>query len=134
MPRTNFTNGIGDGRGNGATLAARATVARTDTSPKALFTLPAGAQIVNISVDVPVVSNAATTATVSVGVSGGSNSQFSTGVDVKSAAGKVRPTTQAQVANWGPLAADTVITGTYAETGTASTAGGPFAVVVEYVL
>jgi hypothetical protein len=49
----------------------------------------------------PVVSNAATTATVSVGLSGGSATQFSAAQDVKTAIGNF---SQAATANWAPSA------------------------------
>lgn len=134
MPRTNFPAGVSDGTGNAGVLVATATVARTDTVAKDLFSLPAGARIVGIEVEVPVVSNAATTANVAVGVKGGSGTQYSTALDVKTAAGIVRPTTQAQVANWSIGSAAVTVTGTYAETGTASTAGGPFTVRISYAV
>lgn len=62
------------------------------------FFIPPSAQISDIIVDVLTVSNAATSSTLSVGnVSSGT--QYASGVDVKSAAGRIRPTfTAAQLA------------------------------------
>lgn len=95
-------------------------VARGATNTAIVGILPAGARIVSIHVQVPVVSNAATTATVSVGLSGGSATAFSAAQDVKAAIGNF---TQTATAAWAPSANAQTITCTYTETGTASTAG-----------
>jgi hypothetical protein len=95
-------------------------VARGATNTAIVGTLPANAQIVSIFVSVPVVSNAATTATVSVGLSGGSNTYFSAAQDVKAAVGNF---SQAATANWVASVGKQIVTVTYTETGTASTAG-----------
>ena len=78
------------------------------------------ARIISIHVGNPIVSNAATTATVSVGLAGGSNTYFSTAQDVKGAIGNF---SQAATANWVPAATSQSISCTYTETGTASSAG-----------
>lgn len=96
------------------------TVARGATNTAIVGTLPANAQIVSIFVTVPVVSNAGTTATASVGLSGGSNTYFSAAQDVKAAVGNF---SQAATANWAVSSGKQVVTVTYTETGTASTAG-----------
>jgi hypothetical protein len=70
----------------------------------------------------PIVSNAVTTATVSVGLSGGSATYFSTAQDVKSAA--IGNFSQAATANWVPVCFTSQnVTCTYTETGGASSAG-----------
>lgn len=94
--------------------------ARGATNTATVGVLPANAQIIAIFVHVPVVSNAATTATVSVGLSGGSATAFSAAQDVKAAIGNF---SQAATAGWAPSASAQTITSTYTETGTASTAG-----------
>lgn len=95
-------------------------VARGATNTVIVGTLPANARITNIHVQVPVVSNAATTATVSVGLSGGSATAFTAAQDVKTAVGNF---SQAATAGWAVLAASQVLNCTYTETGAASTAG-----------
>jgi hypothetical protein len=95
-------------------------VARGATNTVTVGVLPANAQIISIHVHVPVVSNAATTATVSVGLSGGSATAFTAAQDVKAAIGNF---SQAATAGWVPAASSQTVTCTYTETGTASTAG-----------
>jgi hypothetical protein len=103
-----------------AVLSLGWAVARGATNTVTVGTLPANAQIIAIFVHVPVVSNAATTATVSVGLSGGSGTAFSAAQDVKAAIGNF---SQAATAGWVPSASSQTVTCTYTETGTASTAG-----------
>lgn len=96
------------------------TVARGATNTAIVGSLPANARILRIDVTVPVVSNAATTANVSVGLSGGSATFFSAAQDVKTAVGNF---SQTATANWVTSAAAQIVSCTYTETGTASTAG-----------
>ncbi len=108
---------------------------RTDTAASVKCVLPADATIIDMRVYTATASDAATTATISVGIPG-TNTFYLNTVDVKSAAGRIAVTTKA--ANFmnlenTPLGADIQINGIYAETGTASTVGGPFYVTVEYV-
>jgi hypothetical protein len=105
-------------------------VARGATNTVTVGTLPANARILGIFVQVPVVSNAATTATVAVGLAGGSNTYFSTAQDVKAAIGNF---SQAATANWVPSASSQSVSCTYTETGTASSAGS-FTVAVLYAV
>lgn len=110
-------------------------VNRTDTIASTKCVLPADATIMDIRVVSPVASNAGTTAVINVGTPA-SNTFFLTGVDVKTAAGVIRPTSQvSNILNLEntPLGADIAMTAYYAETGGASTLGGPFYVIVEYV-
>jgi hypothetical protein len=104
------------------------TVARGATNTALVGTLPASARILRIDVTVAVVSNAATTATVSVGLSGGSATFFSAAQDVKGAIGNF---SQAATANWAVSGSKQAITCTYTETGAASNAG-TFYVAVYY--
>ena len=106
-------------------------VARGATNTVVVGTLPANARIIDIAITVPVVSNAATTATVSVGLSGGSATAFTAAQDVKTAIGNFRPTA---TANWAVSATKQGITCTYTETGTASTAGTIYGRVLYTVL
>lgn len=113
------------------TSRAVATLARTDTTAKNLFVLKAGTIPLRITLYSGTASNAGTSATVSVGRTG-TNNYFLNAQDVKTNAGQLLPTTN--VTNMqAPLAADTVVTGIYAETGTPSNAGGPFYVQIDLV-
>ena len=105
-------------------------VTRAPTNTVVVGTLPANARIVRIDVQVPIVSNAVTTATVSVGLSGGTATFFSTAQDVKGAIGNF---SQAATANWVVSTSSQVVTCTYTETGGASTTG-KFAVSLQYVV
>lgn len=95
-------------------------VARGATNTTLVGTLPANARIIGIFTGVPVASNAATTATVSVGLFGGSATQFTAAQDVKTAVGNF---SQTPTANWAPTTTARQVSCTYTETGTASTAG-----------
>lgn len=107
------------------------TVARGATNTVVVGTLPANARIIEIAITVPVVSNAATTATVSVGLSGGSATAFTAAQDVKTAIGNFR---QTPTASWAVATTKQDITCTYTETGTASTAGTIYGRVLYSVL
>jgi hypothetical protein len=107
------------------------TVARGATNTVTVGTIPANARIIDVVITVPVVSNAATTATVSVGLGGGSATAFSAAQDVKTAIGNFRPTA---TANWAVATISQAITCTYTETGTASTAGTIYGRVLYTVL
>lgn len=110
-------------------------VSRTDTTATVKCVLPGDATIIDIRVFSPTVSDAATTAVISVGIPG-ANTQYLNTVDVKTAAGMIRPTTKlTNIINLEntPVTGDIQINAIYAETGTASTTGGPFYVTVEYV-
>jgi hypothetical protein len=111
-------------------------IARTDTSATVKCVLPGDSTILDMRVFSGTASDAATTATISVGLQGGSGTYFLNTVDVKTAAGMIRPTTKlTNMVNLEniPVSGDITINGVYAETGTASTTGGPFYVIVDYV-
>lgn len=114
----------------GALVMAMAwTVTRAPTNTVLVGTLPPNARIVRIDVQVPIVSNAVTTANVSVGLSGGTATFFSTAQDVKAAIGNF---SQAATANWVVSATKQLVTCTYTETGGASSAGTIF-VTMQYI-
>lgn len=107
------------------------TVARTDTSAKNLFVLPANAILDAILISGPN-SDAGTTATLSVGKTG-TNTFFVNARDVKAAAtgnGLQFPT---QATNMGSVGTSALqVVGIYAETGGPSTTGGPWTVTAIY--
>lgn len=111
------------------------TINRTDTSAVVKCVIPGDATIVDIRVYTATASDAGTTATISVGIPG-TNTYFLNTVDVKTAAGKIGVTSKAanlmNLENI-PVSTDIQINGIYAESGTASTTGGPFYITVEYV-
>lgn len=112
-------------------------VVRTDTVAFNGAVLPKDAVITGMYVVGQAASNAATTATISVGTSATSN-ELINAFDVKTAAtgqGYV-PAGGAAVgsAMMEKLTADVPVYVKYAETGTASTAGGPWYVKIEYTV
>ena len=113
-----------------AVLGLTWNVARGATNTVQVGILPANARIASIFVQVPIVSNAATTSTVSVGLGGGSATFFSAAQDVKGAVGNF---SQAATANWVVSGSSQKVSCTYTETGAASNAG-TFTVLVTYTL
>ena len=112
-------------------------IARTDTVASIKMALPQGATILNIFVYSPLVSNALTTATVSIGTSV-TATELITSLDVKTAAGIIQAgagaaTTFLQIEPVPTTGVDLNIWAKYAETGTASTTGGPYTVFVLFV-
>jgi F0F1-type ATP synthase membrane subunit c/vacuolar-type H+-ATPase subunit K len=106
------------------------TVARTDTAAKNLFTLPANAVIVAIRLYGAVASDAVTTATVSVGKSG-SATAYLNAADVKG--GGVGVLSTGAKATLGSIGSSAVVVqGIYAETGGASSTGGPWTCFIDY--
>ena len=117
-------------------------VDRTNTTAKAVMTLPADAQIVGINVYGTVVSNALTTATVKLQsrIADGSAAavDLTAALDVKTANGLQVLTGATNLAIANPLfflgvSKPQHLLVTYAETGTASTLGGPWYFAVEYL-
>lgn len=111
-----------------------ASLLRTNTVDTNLFTLPAGAIPIDLKVWFATGSNAGTSANISVGVTG-SDTTFLSAFDVKGTA----PGAQSRPAATNLFAAQstsqqTQVVGKYAETGSASTAGGPFWLAVDYYL
>lgn len=109
-------------------------VARTDTTAALKAVLPGDASIVNIDI-FGTASDAGTTATLSIGTST-TSTEIISGQSVLTG-GKVAITTAWSV-NFPnvqpvPVTGDIKLYAKYAETGTASTAGGDWTVVVYYV-
>jgi hypothetical protein len=119
------------------TLTKFVPVVRTDTTAFVGLVLPKYAIPVGYYVLGQVASDAATTATVSVGTSATSN-ELVNGFDVKTAATGVgyNPVAGKAVgaAIGTQLTADTPVYFKYAETGTASTTGGPWIIKIEYLI
>jgi hypothetical protein len=109
------------------------SVARTDTSAKTLFTLPANAIITALRVYTATASDAGTSATLSVGKLGGTGVEFLNAQDIKGGGVGVLGTGAKTVLGTVGTSAVTV-TGTYAETGGASTTGGPWLVYIDYTV
>jgi hypothetical protein len=111
-------------------------VSRSDTTSTLKCVLPADASILNIVKTGNTNSDAASTATVSLVVSNNTGA-ISTGTayDVKTAGTTTGFVTMPGLPNLEPqpLTGDLKITATYAETGTASTTGGPWYFEVTYV-
>lgn len=115
------------------------SAARTDTASTVKAVLPADASIIGIRMFGSTNSDAGTTATVTVTVSGVFAGTISTGtVDVKANGATTATVQMSALPNFENVPAatntgDLSIAVTYAETGTASTTGGPWYFIVEYV-
>ena len=112
------------------------SVARTDTTAKELFTLNPGDIPIRVEVYSGTASDAGTAATLSIG-STGNATYFVAAMGLTATtitSGGVGQSIPSSAANLGSaLEFVTTVTGTYAEGGTASTAGGPWQVFM-YVL
>jgi hypothetical protein len=126
-----FSDAALSGTGMGSLVHSQTnTIARTDTSAKTLFTLPANAIIVSLRVYVPTAADPAGTATISVGKSGAATAYLNA-QDVKGAGtGVISSGAKATLGSIGSSAV--TVQGIYAETSTASTTGGPFRVFIDY--
>lgn len=108
-------------------------VARTDTTAFDAFVLPKNAVIAGAYVMGTTASDAATTATVSVGSNPGTTNECVAAFSVKTngvgyhAVGATGGTSMGS-----QLSSDTLMKAKYVESGTASTTGGPWLVKVEY--
>lgn len=112
------------------------TVARTDTTNKVIGVIPASATIADTVLYFTTASNAATTATVSCGKTSATPTEYVNAADVKAGATMQRGGASATMplTNFGGVGASAVIVYCkYAETGTASTTGGPFTVILTYI-
>ena len=113
------------------------SLARTDTTAKALFGLPKGAIIAGIYVIGAAASDAGTSAVIEIGSTTTAN-EYMASYDVKTAAtGEgYNPAGGAAVgsAMATALTADVTVYGKYTEAGIASTAGGDWYVKVEYYM
>lgn len=94
--------------------------------------IPAGATPVALRVIGTVASNAGTSASLAIGSNGYASTNFLAGLDVKSGLGAIGQALPSSALLIGaPLPNDTVVGVTYTESGTASTAGGPWTVVID---
>lgn len=117
-------------------------VARTDTTAFDAFVLPKGSMVVGVYVLGQTASDAATTATISVGSNPGTTNEVLAAFDVKGATGtgyqpagaKAGTSVGVVGTSSAGFTSDTLIKAKYAETGTASTTGGPWLVKVEYYI
>jgi hypothetical protein len=114
----------------GMLSAITATVAYTDTSAVTIGTLPAGAQIVDINIDVTTAFNAGTTNTVTVGKTG-SAAAYVTSTSVGSA-GRASVATTGVYSAWANVGTNDVdyATVTFSQTGGAATAGAARVTIV----
>lgn len=114
----------------GILSAITATVAYTDTSAVTIGTLPAGAQIVDINIDVTTAFNAGTTNTVTVGKTG-SAAAYVTSTSVGSA-GRASVATTGVYSAWANVGTNDVdyATVTFSQTGTAASAGAARVTIV----
>ena len=117
--------------GRRAALVASATINRTDTTPKALFTILAGHEAHALIVNGEFGSDAGTSAILDIGLLGGSATTIVNGLSVLGAAGVGQKAPDAR--HLGQVNAnDQTMTGRYTETGAASTTGGPWTVSLIY--
>src|SRR3990167_7590598 len=123
------------GRSGRGSVKYFGSVARTDTTAKELFRLSAGDIPIGLRVQPQgAASNAGTNARISVG-STSNAAYFLAQFDVKgtSLTGGGLQSLPSSAANlYVPLEFDTIVEATYAEAGTASTAGGPW--IVEFTV
>lgn len=114
-------------------LSKTVQVARTDTAPFDAFVIPKGAVYAGAYVIGSTNSNAGTTAGVSLGTNPGTSNEFVSSFNLKTRGNGYYPVEGATGTAMGTqLANDTLVKAAYAETGTASSAGGPWLVKVEY--
>jgi len=113
----------------GVLSAITTTVAYTNATAVTIATIPANSQIVDIFIDTTTGFNAASTNTISVGKTG-SAAAFVTATDVGTA-GRESVATTGVYSAWADTgSSDIVATATYAQTGTAATAGAARVTIV----
>jgi hypothetical protein len=113
----------------GMLSAVTTTLAYTNASAVTIATIPAGAQIVDINIDVTTAFNAGTTNTVTVGTSS-SAAAYVASTSVGSA-GRASVATTGVYSAWANTGtSDVVATITYSQTGTAASAGAARVTIV----
>jgi len=114
----------------GQLSAITATIAYTDTAAVIIGTLPAGAQIIDVNIDVTTAFNAGTTNTVTVGKTG-SAAAFVAATSVGSA-GRASVATTGVYSAWANVGTSDVdyATVTFSQTGTAASAGAARVTIV----
>ena len=116
-------------------LSKTIQVKRTDTTAFDAFVLPKNAVVCGAYVAGPVTSDAGTSAIIDIGTNPGTADEIVDSFDVKTngkgyfAVGSAGGTTQGT-----QITADTLYKAKYTESGTASSAGGPWIVKVEYYI
>lgn len=114
-------------------LSKTVQVKRTDTTAFSAFVLPKGVVIAGAYVLGPVTSDAGTSAIIDVGTNPGTADEIVDSFDVKTNGLGYHAIGSASGTSMGTqLTADTLYKALYTESGTASTAGGPWLVKVEY--
>jgi hypothetical protein len=121
-------------RGGYGQFAGVFSVTRAMTTATNAFTLPQDAQVIGLSIIGATGSNAGTTAVLNVGKVGGNGHDYLNAQSILGAAGVGQIVPSAATLPVAALTVDTQVTVTYAETGTASTSGGPWLCVIEYVV
>jgi uncharacterized membrane protein len=113
----------------GVLSAITTTVAYTNSSAVEIGTLPANAQIVDINIDVTTAFNAGTTNTMTIGKTG-SAAAFVTSTSVGSA-GRASVASTGVYSAWADTGSSEVTaTATFAQTGTAASAGAARVTIV----
>jgi uncharacterized membrane protein len=113
----------------GVLSAITTTVAYTNATAVTIATIPANSQIIDINIDTTTGFNAASTNTISVGKTG-SAAAFVTATDVGTA-GRESVATTGVYSAWADTgSSDIVATATYAQTGTAASAGAARVTIV----
>lgn len=114
----------------GQLSAITTIIAYTNTSAVTIGTIPAGAQIIDINIDVTTAFNAGTTNTVTVGKTG-SAAAYVTATSVGSA-GRASVATTGVYSAWANVGSTDVdyATVTFSQTGTAATAGAARVTIV----
>lgn len=117
------------------TVAKYFQVTRSDTASTLKAVLPAQASVVQVTVYGSVASDAATTATVTLTISNNSGTVSTGVVDVKANGATTAIVQMSGLPNIEPLplAGDLKVTAVYAETGGASTTGGPWKFGIDWV-
>ena len=121
---TSFGHGI-------ITTSFSSNISRTATSDAELFTIPAYSVIKQVTIIGPK-SNAGTSAVLSLGSDGGGGSDFLAAFNVKTNGVVSYPS------SFNSLGASTdpnpiIVTGVYSEDGNASSAGGPWEIIVDVI-
>lgn len=111
------------------------SVARTDIVSSVKAVLPADASVMNVWIYRNGVSNAGTTATVTITIANNSGTVSTGTYDVKTSGDTSAVIQMTNLPNLEPrpLTGDLTVSAVYAETGTASTLGGPWKISVDYI-
>lgn len=113
----------------GVLSAITATVAYTDSTAVTIGTIPANSQIVDINIDVTTAFNAGTTNTMAVGKTG-TTAAFAAATSVASA-GRASVASTGVYSAWADVgSSDVVATATFAQSGTAASAGAARVTIV----